>query len=271
MKHLVRSAFALCLLLLLICAFAKGRPAHKMRIAQATEGRTDLRGGQLEMRNEAGKLLGICPLKHTDVQAEISGYVGRIHVRQTFHNPSRQKIEAVYVFPLPHDSAVDDMTLTVGDRKIVGIVRPKEEARQVYEQAKQAGHVASLLDQERPNVFTQSVANIEPGAEITVDISYVETLKYEDGVFEWDFPMVVGPPYLGGSALGSGPVADAARISPPITPEGTRAGHDISLAVHIDAGMPLYDVKSTLHDIDVQPDGPTRTTVTLKNEGEIPN
>ena len=271
MKHIVRGALSLCLLLLLLCAFAKGRAVHKMRLAPVNEGRTEAPGGQLEMRDDAGKALGICPLKHTEVQAEISGYVGRIHVRQTFHNPSRQKIEAVYVFPLPNDSAVDDMTLTVGARKIVGIVRPKEEARQIYEKAKQAGHVASLLDQERPNIFTQSVANIEPGAEITVDISYVETLKYEDGVFEWNFPMVVGPRYLGGAALGAGPVADAARISPPITPEGTRTGHDISLTVHIDAGMPLYDVTSTLHDIDVQPDGPTRTTVTLKNENEIPN
>lgn len=271
MKYAVRGALSLCLLLLLICAFARALPQHKMRVAPVSEGRAEVPGGQLEMLDDQGNALGICPLKHTDVQAEISGYVGRIHVRQTFHNPSRQKIEAVYVFPLPHDSAVDDMTLTVGNRKIVGIVRPKEEARQIYEQAKQAGHVASLLDQERPNIFTQSVANIEPGAEIVVDISYVETLKYEDGVFEWNFPMVVGPRYLGGSALGSGPVADAAKISPPITPEGTRTGHDISLAVHIDAGMPLYDVKSTLHDINVQADSPTSTTVTLKNENEIPN
>src|SRR5205814_1700650 len=81
-------------------------------------------------------------------------------------------------------------------RRIVGTVKPREQARQIYEKAKAAGHVAGLLDQERPNIFTQSVANIDPGAEVVIEIGYVETLKQEDGVFEWVFPMVVGPRYI---------------------------------------------------------------------------
>src|SRR5207248_9549728 len=116
------------------------------------------------------QVLGTCPLRHTDVQADIAGCVGRVRVRQTFHNPLPQKIEAVYVFPLPHESAVDEMTLIVGQRRIVGRVEPREEARKTYEQAKAAGQVAGLLNQERPNVFTQSVANIEPGARVEVEI-----------------------------------------------------------------------------------------------------
>ncbi len=270
MKRGVRWGLAVILAALLVYFGGWGRTTTP-QVQAASNPPAASNGGELKMLGAQGQLLGICPLKHTDVSADISGYVGRIHVRQTFHNPSATKIEAVYVFPLPNDSAVDDMTMTVGARTIVGVVKPKEEARAAYEQAKQQGHVASLLDQQRPNIFTQNVANIEPGAEITVDISYVETLKYQDGTFEWVFPMVVGPRYNGGSPLGSGSVPDADKISPPITPQGTRAGHDISLRVHIDAGMPLYNVTSVLHAIDVQPDGPTGADIALRNQAEIPN
>ena len=153
-------------------------------------------GGALQILDDTGQPVGACPLKHTHVEADVVGFVGRVTVTQTFHNPLDRKIEAVYVFPLPQNAAVDDMTMTVGDRRVVGQIKPKDEAREIYEAAKEAGHVAGLLDQERPNIFTQSVANIEPGVEVTIEISYVETLKYEDGLFEWVFPMVVGPRYI---------------------------------------------------------------------------
>src|SRR5947207_1520834 len=129
-------------------------------------------GAELRIVGPDRQVLGTCPLQHTDVQADIAGYVGRVRVRQTFHNPLPRKIEAVYVFPLPHESAVDEMTLIVGQRRMVGRVEPREGARRTYERAKAAGHVAGLLDQERPNVFTQSVANIEPGAQVEVEMSY---------------------------------------------------------------------------------------------------
>ncbi len=251
--------------------------------AQAREGHP-IPGGQLQIiGDEDASQGGVCPLKYTDVQAEISGYVARVSVKQVFHNPTDRKIEAVYVFPLPQDAAVDDMVMVVGDRRIVGQIRGRDEAREIYEQARAAGHVASLLDQERPNIFTQSVANIEPGVEVAIEISYVETLKYEDGEFEWVFPMVVGPRYIpgGGSApepmtrgKPTGEVPDADRITPPVTPEGTRAGHDISLAVTIVPGLPLHDVRSELHEVEVQKlDGEANGAmrVALKNQTEIPN
>lgn len=239
-----------------------------------------LPGGELQILGPGGKQVGACPLKHTDVEADVVGFVGRVRVRQTFHNPLEKKIEAVYVFPLPQDAAVDDMTMTVGDRRIVGQIKPREEAREIYEAAKAAGHVASLLDQERPNIFTQSVANIEPGAQVVIEISYVETLKHEDGIFEFVFPMVVGPRYMPGQPTGrqgtgwapdTTQVPDASKISPPVALPGTRAGHDISLTAHLDAGMQLFDLKSALHEINVETDGPSRATVTLKNQDEIPN
>jgi Ca-activated chloride channel family protein len=222
-------------------------------------------GGELQILAPGGAAQGSCPLKHTDVVANVAGFLNRTRVKQTFHNPLSEKIEAVYIFPLPNEAAVDEMIMTVGDRRIVGQVKKREEARAVYEQAKSAGNVASLLDQERPNIFTQSVANIEPGAQVTIEIAYVETLKFEDGWYELSFPMVVGPRYIPGQ------VTDAANIKPPVTPQLTRAGHDISLAVNIDAGMEIREVECRSHPVTKNPAGPGKLTVALKDEQTIPN
>jgi len=133
------------------------------------------------------------PLKHTDVRAAIDGYIASVTVTQQFHNPFSGKIEAVYVFPLPENAAVNDFMMTVGDRKIRGIIREREEAQKIYNEARSQGYVASLLTEERPNIFTQKVANIEPGKSIDIAIKYFNTLSYIDGSYEFVFPMVVGP------------------------------------------------------------------------------
>ncbi|MCP4593682.1 MAG: hypothetical protein GY842_23345, partial [bacterium] len=121
------------------------------------------------------------PLKHTDVDASISGYIATVEVTQQYHNPYDGKIEAVYVFPLPQNAAVNEFVMTVGERRIRGIIRERKEAERVYNEAKRQGYVASLLTQERPNVFTQSVANIESGKNIDINIKYFNTLAYADG------------------------------------------------------------------------------------------
>jgi len=240
--------------------------------------------GELDVVNKEGQTTGVCPLKHTDVKAEISGFLARVTVTQQFWNPSKEKIEAVYVFPLPNNAAVDDMTLKVNNRTIKGLIKKREDARAMYEAAKSAGHVAALLDQERPNIFTQSVANIVPGAQVTVEISYVETLKYEAGNYEFVFPMVVGPRYIPGSMAtgqqggGWSPdtdrVPDASRITPPVAGTHTpneRAGHDISIDVKLDAGVPIQDFRSLSHDILSDRTGPNSAHVRLKDEAVIPN
>src|SRR5258707_2972476 len=159
--------------------------------------------GALQVIDPNGKPKALCPLKHTDVKAQISGFLSRVVVTQEFENPFKEKIEAVYTFPLPPNAAVDDMTMVVGERTVRGKILRREEAQAVYEAAKSNGQTASLLDQERPNIFTQSVANILPGEQIKITISYVETLKYEDGSYEFVFPMVVGPRYVPGSPTGA--------------------------------------------------------------------
>ena len=236
--------------------------------------------GSLITLDAEGMPAGLCPLKHTDVQASISGFLARVTVTQEFENPYEDKIEAVYTFPLPQNSAVDDLTIVVGERTILGKIKEREEARKIYEAAREAGHVAALLDQERPNIFTQSVANIEPGKKVTVTISYVETLKYEEGSYEFSFPMVVGPRYIPGNATGrsgggwapdTDQVPDASRITPPVTPKGIRAGHDISIAVSIDAGVPIQGLAAKLHDVITERPSESRAAVRLAKKSVIPN
>src|SRR5262245_16630956 len=229
-----------------------------------------------------------CPLNHTDVKAEVSGSLARVTVTQEFHNPFQEKIEAVYVFPLPQSAAVDDMTMIVGDRTVKGKIKRREEARAIYDAAREAGQAASLLDQERPNIFTQSVANIAPGAEVKITISYVEFLKYEDGTYEFVFPMVVGPRYIPGQPIGeqasptgatngggwapdTSQVPDASRITPQVAPKGERAGHDISIEVKLDTGVPIDEMKSTLHEVDIARPDNHRAVVRLKDRATIPN
>lgn len=253
---------------------------HSTVALAAPQEETATTPGSLQAVDTGGKAVGLCPLKRTDVKAEISGFLSRVRVTQEFENPFKEKIEAVYTFPLPQNAAVDDMTMIVGDRTVRGRILPREEARTVYEAARTRGQVASLLDQERPNIFTQAVANIMPGEKVTVTISYVETLRYEDGAYEFVFPMVVAPRYIPGTPTsvgerGTSPnttqVPDASRITPPIAPEGIRAGHDIAVEVALDAGVPIDALSSKSHEIDVERPNGWSARVRLKNKTEIPN
>ena len=121
------------------------------------------------------------PLKHTEVKGQICGYIATVDVTQQFHNPYDEKIEAVYVFPLPQNAAINEFIMTIGERRIRGIIRERKEAEEIYRQARRQGYVASLLTQERPNIFTQKVANIEPGKNIDINIKYFNTLACVDG------------------------------------------------------------------------------------------
>ncbi len=223
----------------------------------------DITQGSLFAAGRNGTELGSCPLNNTSVRADISGFIARVRVTQEFENTFAEPIEAVYTFPLSQNSAVDEMTMRVGDRMIRSQIMKREDARKVYETAKTEGKTAALLDQQRPNIFTQAVANIMPGEKIVIEISYVETLKYEDGSYEFVFPMTIGPRYNPGS------VSDAAKVSPPIA--AMRAGHDISVEVNIDAGVPIEAIRSELHRIDQINFSPNTAKVTLTDIKTIPN
>ena len=218
------------------------------------------------------------PLKHTDVKAEILGYIATVEVTQQYENPYNEKIEAEYVFPLPQNAAVNEFTMTVGDRRIHGYIREREKAEKIYQEARSQGYVASLLTQERPNIFTQKVANIEPSKEIDINIKYFHTLAYADGWYEYVFPMVVGPRYnppaisdgVGAVARGhygaSGQATEVQYLKP-----NERSGHDISLAVDINAGVAIEEARSTSHVVTKTQPSPERMHVALGELDTIPN
>jgi len=254
------------------------------------------------IEEEKGKHVPL-PLKHTDVKATIQGYIATVSVVQQYHNPFEHKIEAIYVFPLPENAAVNEFIMTVGQRRIRGIIRDRAEAEQIYKEAKQQGHVASLLTEERPNIFTQSVANIEPGRAIDINIRYFHTLAFDDGWHEFVFPMVVGPRFnppgttngVAARALARQPMqrtrpgnAEAGRAGPngPHDAPGTsdqkiqlsrylrpeqRSGHDVSVQVDLQAGVAVEEIACPSHRVDIREHSPAHATVALRPEDHIPN
>ncbi|MEQ8188028.1 MAG: VIT domain-containing protein [Candidatus Eremiobacterota bacterium] len=204
------------------------------------------------------------PLKYTEVRANIIGLLVDVKVIQKFQNTMDKNIEAIYVFPLPHESAVNDLEIKIDKRIIKAEVKEREEARKTYEEARDEGKKAGLLEQERPNIFTMSVANIEPGQEIYVTLTYHETLKYEDGEYEFVFPMTITPRYTGDGET----VSDADKISPPVSETSQR---EVNIFVNLNTGFPLGEVKSPTHLLYMEEKGEHIRNIQLAKEGEIPN
>ena len=167
-----------------------------------TMGINDVTEGTLLFKtNQRGRYTA-APILKTDVQIAVTGMIARATVRQEFTNPSQKKgdwLEGIYVFPLPETAAVDHLRMHVGERIIEGQIKERGEAKKVYEKAKQEGKRTSLVEQERQNIFTTSVANIGPGERIIVEIEYQETVRYDQGIFQLRFPMVVGQRYIPGT------------------------------------------------------------------------
>lgn len=207
----------------------------------------------------------IMPLERTAVTADVAGMGARVTVRQTFANPSRTPIEALYTFPLPEDAAVDRMRIRIGQRTIEGSIMRREAARKVYDAAKANGQTAALLDQETDNIFTQSVANVMPGQKVEVEISYVQIVKFDSGEFQFVYPMVVGPRFLGEGTPNPG------KISPPTLPPGVRSGANVSLTVNLRGGAPLKECRSVLHQVRTTRLDAQNVRVELAQKDEIPN
>lgn len=196
------------------------------------------------------------PLLATDVHIDVTGPVVRTTVVQTFDNPGQDWLEGVYAFPLPDDSAVDRLRMHIGERIIEGRVREREAARAEYRDAAAAGQQASLVEQQRPNLFTARVANIAPSARIAIRIEYQQALAMVDGAWRLRLPTVVAPRYdPQGDILGPGPLpvrlptatGDSSGQQDD-TPDGS---DDLSIRVRIDAGVPVTPPTSTTHAIRV--------------------
>ncbi|EYF00518.1 VIT and vWA domain-containing protein [Chondromyces apiculatus] len=238
---------------------------------------SDERVTQGSLRTSAGAPL---PLEHTDVKAHLAGPVARVEVKQVFRNDTGQAIDAVYLFPLPHGASVYAMRFRIGARVVEAVVKEKEEARRTYEAARREGRSATLLEQDRPNLFTLSVANIPEGEAIEVELAYQERLAFDEGEFRFVFPMVTADRYhpcapTGSGAQGPGatPIEqapDATRIRPPRAATGQRAA-DIAVEVEIHADASAEPPRSPSHRIDLTLRGPGRFHARLHEADSLPN
>ena len=286
-------AFAVCTAL----AVAAGTPAHsapsETPISSSSRMEQPLlitpddmqSGGLLFKAKEAGKYIE-APKVATDIKIDVTGPIARAVITQKFLNPSDAWVEGIYVFPLPDTAAVDELRMKIGDRMIEGKIKPKEEARQIYETAKQQGKKASLLEQHRPNLFTNAVANIGPKDSITIQIAYQQSIPRKGEDFSLRVPLVVAPRYNplakplnpvidlkpNQSSNASGwsstdPVPDRKAITTPIlNPETDGKSNPVALTVKLKAGFPLDNVVSHYHDVVVKPEGGDAMTLTLKGE-----
>jgi len=265
----------LTLAILAAAATAAGAaPAAGPRFGDVTE-------GTLLWRAARGEPLASAPLLTTDVEVRVTGPVARARIRQEFRNPSASWVEGVYVFPVPEDAAVDRLLVRAGDRTIEGVIKERAAAKAAYESARQAGARASLVEQERPNVFTASVANVAPGAAIAVEIEYQQVLRLDEGRYRLRIPTVVGPRYVPGAPVAAGAdagtgwspdtdrVPDASRITPPVRRPSAGRINPLTVRVELAAGAPLARLDAPYHAVRVEPGADGRQRVALAG-GPVP-
>ena len=265
----------------LFLSFEPVWPAESPSTTSAGPG--DARSGSLLLKTDDGYAdatrLGI------DVDLTVSGPTVRARVTQIFRNPTPNWVEASYVYPLPAGGTVDTLKMVIGDRVVVGEIKERQQARIIYEQAQRNGQKATLTEQERPNIFTNSVANIGPGETILVQIEYQEPVQQSGNEFSLRVPMVVGPRYNpapvvqnvdirpdggGWGSSSTDPVPDRNRISPEVLDPAEHAPvNPTAITVRLQAGFPLGEVRSHHHPVKMEsPDSSTR--VIKLAEGPVP-
>ncbi|CAN5196871.1 marine proteobacterial sortase target protein [soil metagenome] len=197
----------------------------------------------------------------TDMDVTVSGSIARVRVTQAFRNTSGKWMEAIYLYPLPDDGAVDSLKMVVGQRVIVGQIEKRAVARALYEKAKAGGQKAGLVEQQRPNMFTNSVANIGPGETVLISIEYQMPVKQSRGSFSLRLPLVVGPRYTPPHTLTSPTaVADAAAVTsaPVLDPKVGQTLNPVSITVHLAPGFRMANVISPYHRIVINGHGDER-------------
>ena len=245
-------------LLLLVSAVAEGEElTREAPIRPAETG-----GPALLMRSVVAGLYVPMPTVETNIRLAVRGFVVRGTVKQTFENPTDQCIEALYVFPLPENSAVDLLAMTANGRRIAGEIREREEARQIYDSAKEQGRRASLLEQQRPNLFTVELSSLGPRESVEIEIGYQQILEDRDGEISVRVPLVAGPRY------------DPSRSNPESsTVEGRidrrRDGPGgVRLEIALDAGFPVSEIASPTHAIEAVQMASTEWSISLA--GAVP-
>lgn len=206
------------------------------------------------------------PLKKTNVIADINGMIAEIHVRQSYSNEGKSPINACYVFPASTKVTVHGMQMQIGDQLITAKIKEKEEAKEEFETAKEEGKSASLLSEERPNVFTMNIANIMPGDDVSIDLHYTELITPTDGIYQFVYPTVVGPRYVG-------PVIDDCGTreewtATPYMPQGSEPKDSYDIHVNVSAAVPITELISSSHEIAVQWEKKTKAVVSLSDASD---
>ncbi|MFV8784348.1 marine proteobacterial sortase target protein [Microbulbifer sp. SA54] len=242
----------------------------------------DTGSGDLLFRGkESGRYIPAIHLG-TQVAVNVRGLVAEVTIQQEFSNASRDWQEAVYVLPLPENVAVNGMEIVIGERRIVGKVREREEAQKVYREARAAGKRAALLEQQRPNLFTSRVANIAPGEKIAVEVRYLQTLRFDSGQFSLRIPSTLTPRYIPGNrlpqnrevalnaqgwALPTDQVPDADKITPVMMPMAelqASGSHTMTVDIALGMGLPLADIHSPYHEVNFRREADHRYRIALK-------
>lgn len=245
----------------------------------------DVTQGTLLFRSSTQNSYTPAPTLQTKAHMIVTGFIARTTVRQEFRNPGSGWAEGVYVFPLPETAAIDHLRMHIGERVIEGLIQERTEAKKTYTAAKREGKRTSLIEQERPNMFTASVANIGPNETIIVEIVYQERVSYDSGKFSLRFPMVVGPRYIPGSpapphesdtilerhgwAKNTNQVPDASRITPPVQHPEHGPLNPITLTIDLVPGFPLVSLDSTYHNIHQTSNSQSRYQIALQ-DGDVP-
>lgn len=204
----------------------------------------------------------LMPLKHTSAEVNIAGVIADVKVKQVYVNEGENTLEAIYVFPGSTRAAVYAMTMTIGERKLIAKIEEKEKARKQYEEAKEQGKTASLLEQFNPNVFQMNVANILPGDSITVELRYTELLEPTEGVYSFAYPTVVGPRYS--ETLAANATPNEKWVENPYLKQGKEPNYTFDIQTVLNAGMPIQDITCTSHQVDINYAGKNSGFVKLK-------
>lgn len=207
------------------------------------------------------------PLKATDVRADICGVIADVTVKQVYENQGAQPINAQYIFPASTRAAVHGMTMKIGERIIHARVKEKQEAKKTFEKAKKEGKSATLLEQQRPNVFSMNVANIMPGDVIEIELRYTELLVPTDGVYEFVYPTVVGPRYSDQDAA-LAPESEK-WVKNPYLKKGTQVSTTFDIHVNLSTGLPIQDVQCRTHETVVDWNSDAGAGVRLKDAGNF--
>lgn len=206
------------------------------------------------------------PLLSTAAEVNIAGVMANVTVTQVYKNSGKQAIEAIYVFPASTLAAVHGMTMTIGDRVIIARIDERNRARQAYEDARENGQGASLLEQQRPNVFQMNVANIMPGDTITVELKYSELLRPKENIYEFVYPAVVGPRYSSqGVDLAS---SSDSWTGNPYLREGEKPPYDYGMKLSLNAGMAVKEISCPSHKVDISFTGKEQAVLKL-HPGEV--